>query len=78
MNNKHNYNLCDRPDSNEIQKLREALAREWASNHYEHCGAEFPPWPHSGTCKWPLPKVLALVVPNEASLLLLVSSEEDP
>lgn len=57
-------------EQDEIANLRLALAEEWLSNHAGHCGARVPPWPHSGVCNWPLPRVLATMPPDSLNEIL--------
>lgn len=58
-------------------ELEEEVMNQWFTNHSEHCGKALgPPWPHQGTCGWPLPAVLASLSPSEVYLLLLSISGE--
>jgi hypothetical protein len=55
--------MCDRQTAiiadlqREIDVLRVELREEWASNHAEHCGSE---WPHPDQrwCGWKMPAIL--------------------
>jgi hypothetical protein len=57
-----------------IRQLQLELARQWLSNHAEHCGVIVPPWPHRGICNWPMPEELSCLGHSEVYLLLLQAS----
>jgi hypothetical protein len=59
-----------------IRELELELARQWLSNHAEHCGRFIPPWPHHGPCHCELPAVLDRLGPSVVYLLLLEASGE--
>jgi hypothetical protein len=40
----------------EVAELKDELWWQWIGNHEEHCRRE---WPHSGTCYFPPPEVVA-------------------
>jgi len=65
----------DHKSAKRIRDLELDLARQWLTNHAEHCGAIVPPWPHQGDCHWLLPAALARLTPSEVYLLLLQASE---
>jgi hypothetical protein len=41
-----------------IAALLAELEEQWASNHFEHCGREWPHPPDQWFCGWPKPDIL--------------------